>query len=281
MARLARAYPVACTALCAVLALAAVVACGPSVGGVFGATVGAHPGLRIGVRMDQPGIGMRSADGKLTGFDVDVARYVAAELGVDDSRLSFVEALPADRETMLERGDVDLVVATYSITATRSQRVDFAGPYLVAGQSLLVRRQNADITGPESLDHSDWRLCAVRGTTGAERIKDDYAGKVSLSEFADYSECVRALRNGEVDAVTSDDVILAGYAAQQPSEFKVVGQPFSVEPYGIGLRKGDPRRPRVNAALRSMISDGTWQHRARDHLSSPGYRIPAPPTIDS
>jgi glutamate transport system substrate-binding protein len=262
---------------CAAVVLAAIVACGQNVGGVFGATVGAPASLRIGVRIDQPGVGLRSADGTLSGFEIDVARYVAADLGVDESRLSFVEARPADREAMLEDGEVDLVVATYSITAARSQRVDFAGPYLIAGQSLLVRRQNTDITGPESLDDSDWRLCG--GTTGTARIRNEFAGRVSLSEFADYTQCVQALHRGAVDAVTGDDVILAGYAAQQPDEVKLVGKPFSVEPYGIGLRKGNPLRQRVNAAVRGMIGDGAWQRSARQHLTSPGYRIPPPPTI--
>ena len=277
MSRLARASALACAAVCATVAL---VACSVDVGGVLGVGVGAGRTLRVGVKMDQPGLGLRAADGSLHGFDIDVARYVAAELGVDASGLSFVEARPSDREDMLQRGEVDLVVATYSITPARSERVDFAGPYFVAGQSLLVRLKNSDITGPESLDHRDWRLCAVRGTTGAARIKDDFAGQVSLREYASYQECVRALRLGEVDAVTSDDVILAGYAAQQPEELEVAGRPFSVERYGIGLRKGDPRRAKVNAALRRMIDDGSWQASAREHLGRSGYHIPPPPTVE-
>ena len=276
--RLARAHAVVGTVLCAVLA---VVACSPDLGGVLGATVGQGPSLRVGVKMDQPGLGLRTADGSVHGFDVDVARYVAAELGVDPARVSFVEARPADRETLLERGEVDLVVATYSITEERRQRVDFAGPYFVAGQSLLVRRQNSDIAGPQSLDHQDWRLCAVRGTTGAARIRTRYAGQVSLRESAGYPQCVQALLDGDVDAVTTDDVILAGYAAQRPDQLKVVGQPFSEERYGIGLRKGDSRRGRINAALRKMISDGSWLRAAQEHLGRSGYRIPAPPAVDA
>jgi len=272
--RLARAYAVVGTVLCTVLA---VVSCSPSLGGVLGAALGSGPGLRVGVKMDQPGLGLRSADGSVHGFDIDVARYVAAELGVDASRLSFVEAKPMDRETLLERGEVDMVVATYSITPQRRQRVDFAGPYFVAGQSLLVRRQNSDITGPQSLDHSDWRLCAVRGTTGAARIRNDFAGRVSLIEFTSYPLCVQALLAGEVDAVTTDDVILAGYAAQRPEQLKVVGQPFSEEKYGIGLRKGDPRLTKINGALRKMIDDGSWTRSAHDNLGRSGYRVPAPP----
>jgi glutamate transport system substrate-binding protein len=277
VSRLARASALACTVVCITAAL---VACGVGADGGLGVSMGPGKALRVGVKMDQPGLGMRAGDGTLHGFDIDVARYVAAELGVTEARLSFVEARPADREDLLERGEVDLVVATYSITPERSQRVDFAGPYFIAGQALLVRRQNSDITGPESLDHSDWRLCAVVGTTGAARIRADFAGRVSLRESASYQDCLRRLRLGEVDALTTDDVILAGYAAQQPDQFKVVGKPFSAERYGIGLRKGDPRRPKVNAALRRMINDGSWQASAGEHLGRSGYRIPPPPTVE-
>lgn len=278
MSRLERAFAIACAM---VTAIAAMVACAPGLDGLLGATVGGGPSLRIGVKVDQPGLGLRAPDGSLHGFDIDVARYVAAELGVDSSRITFVEARPAVREQLLERAEVDLVVATYSMTEERRQRVDFAGPYFVTGQSLLVRRQNSDIVGPQSLDHRDWRLCAVRGTTGATRIRDSYAENVQLSEFASYPECLQALRSNEVDAVTTDGVILAGYAAQEPDQFKVVGKPFSQEKYGIGLRKDDPRRGKVNAALRNMISDGSWHRFVRDNLGVSGYKIPEPPTVET
>lgn len=276
MSRLARAYGIACTVF---FTVAALMACSPDVRNVFFATVGADSTLRIGVKIDQPGLGLRAADGTLRGFDVDVARYVAADLGVPASAITFVEAQSSDREAMLERGDVDLIVATYSMTPERAQRVDFAGPYFVAGQSLLVRRQNSDIAGPQSLDHHDWRLCGVRGSTGAARIRDDFAGQVSLIEFGTYSLCVDALHRGEVDAVTSDDVILAGYAAQEPARLKVVGAPFSVEEYGIGLRKGDRRVDKVNQSLRKMIESGSWRQFAERNLGHSGYRIPDPPSV--
>src|SRR6185503_571148 len=108
-------------------------------------------------------------------------------------------------------------------------KVDFAGPYFVAGQSLLVRKTNGDITGPESLDYSDWKLCSVTGSTPAQKVKDSYARSVTLQEFSSYSECLSALERGDIDALTTDDVILAGYAAQQPDKFKLVGKPFSTE----------------------------------------------------
>ncbi|ONI72694.1 glutamate-binding protein [Actinosynnema sp. ALI-1.44] len=237
------------------------------------------PRLTIAIRFDQPGLGVRSADGGYTGFDVDVAQYVAAKLGTDKRAITFVEARPADRETMLEQHKADMVVATYSITDARRQRVDFAGPYFVAGQSLLVRKTNSDIDGPEALNDSDWRLCSVSGSTPAEKVQATYAKSVTLDQRGSYRECVDALLKGETDAVTTDDVILAGYAAEQPDKLKVVGKPFSTERYGIGLSKGDSRRTKVTDALRAMVADGSWDRFVRDSLGRSGYQIPMKPEI--
>jgi glutamate transport system substrate-binding protein len=237
------------------------------------------PKLTIGIRFDQPGLGVREPDGKFRGLDVDVASYVAERLGTDRRNITFVEARAADRETLLEQRKVDLVVATYSITDARKQRVDFAGPYFVAGQSLLVRKINADIDGPESLDNSDWHLCSVTGSTPAEKVQASYAKSVTLEQHGSYRECVDALLKGEVDAVTTDDVILAGYAAEQPDKLKVVGKPFSTERYGIGLHKGDDRRGKVTAALRAMVSDGSWQKFVTDNVGQSGYRLPPQPEV--
>ncbi|MFB9906480.1 glutamate ABC transporter substrate-binding protein [Allokutzneria oryzae] len=238
------------------------------------------PKLTVGIKFDQPGVGLRSPSGTFHGLDVEVARYVAKELGVDPRNITFVEARSGDREAMLEQGKVDMIAASYSITDARKQKVDFAGPYFVAGQSLLVRRTNGDITGPESLDYSDWKLCSVTGSTPAQKVKDSYARNVTLEEFSSYSECLTALDMGEIDALTTDDVILAGYAAQQPEKFKLVGKPFSTERYGVGVRKGDERRAKITEALRKMISDGSWKRIVDDSVGKSGYKIPEPPKVD-
>lgn len=268
----------------------AVVVAGALAGcGIFGSTSeGADtpppadgPKLTVGIKFDQPGLGLKTGDNSFAGFDVDVAKYVAKELGVHPGNITFVEAKSAERETLLEQGKVDLVAATYSISDSRKQKVDFAGPYFVAGQSLLVRKTTSDITGPESLNQSDWRLCSVQGSTPAEKVKQSYAKNVTLRVFPSYSECLLALENTEdpVDAITTDDVILAGYAAAQPEKFKLVGKPFSQERYGIGLRKGDPRREKVTAALRKMVSDGSWKRSVEANIGKSGYKIPEPPQI--
>jgi glutamate transport system substrate-binding protein len=249
------------------------------VAGCGGEAPPAGPTLTVGIRFDQPGLGVRQPDGAFGGFDVDVAKYVAQRLGTDNRHITFVEARPADREIMLEQNKADMVIATYSITESRKQRVDFAGPYFVTGQSLLVRKTNSDIDGPESLDNSDWRLCSVTGSTPAEKVQQNYAQSVTLEQHGSYRECVDALLKGDIDAVTTDDVILAGYAAEQPDKLKVVGKTFSTERYGVGLRKGDGRRANLTKALRAMVHDGSWDRFVNDSLGRSGYQIPARPEI--
>jgi glutamate transport system substrate-binding protein len=191
-----------------------------------------------------------------------------------------VQAPSAQRETLLSTGQVDMVVATYSITDARKEKVSFAGPYFIAGQDLLVRADDSSITGPESLKGK--KLCSVTGSTSAQKVKDAYPG-VQLQEFATYSECLPALANKGVDALTTDDTILAGFASQPEyaGKFKVVGKPFSQEKYGIGLKKGDTATcEKVNAAITAMIQDGSWQKAIDANLGPAKYTPGAgnPPT---
>lgn len=235
--------------------------------------------LTVGIKFDQPGLGLRNPDGTFSGFDVEVAKYVADKLGVDAANIEFKESPSAQRETLIQNGEVDYIVATYSITETRKEKVGFAGPYFVAGQSLLVRQDNTDITGPDSLDNGK-KLCSVTGSTPAQNIADKYTG-VQLQPYDTYSACVEALRNGSVDAVTTDDIILAGYAAQSPGQFKVVGEPFTTENYGIGLNKDDTDgRNKINDAIEEMVSTGAWKQAFEDTVGASGYPLPAAPTVD-
>ena len=234
--------------------------------------------LTIGIRYDQPGIGEKTLNGEYTGFDVDVARYIAQELGVDPQNITWKEAQPADREDLLTSGKVDMVVAAYTINDKRKQIVDFAGPYFTVGQDLLVRMDDNTITGPQSLNHK--RLCSVAGSTSAQQVKDKFAQETTLVEYGRYSDCVTALLAHIVDAVTTDDVILAGYAAQNPELLKVVGKPFTKDAYGIGLRKGDQGgRQKVDDAIQKMVTTGAWKTSAQNNLAGSGYEIPQPPAI--
>ncbi|KUI24231.1 glutamate-binding protein [Mycobacterium sp. IS-1742] len=233
----------------------------------------------IGTKFDQPGLGLRNPDGSMSGFDVDVATYVAGELGYTPEQIEWKESPSGQRETLIQNGQVDYIVATYSITDSRKEKVDFAGPYLVTGQSLLVREDNTDITGAASLQNNK-RLCSVSGSTPAQKIKDEYPG-VQLQQYDTYSACIEALKNGAIDAVTTDEVILAGYAAQTPGAFKIVGDTFSEERYGIGLKKDDTEmRTKINDAIEKMESSGAWKEAFDKNLGPAGITAPAPPQVD-
>lgn len=236
-------------------------------GGKEGGGDGDKGKITIGIKFDQPGLGLKEGS-NYKGFDVDVAKYVAKELGYSEDQIEFKESVSAQRENMLANGQVDLIVATYSITDGRKEKVSFAGPYFVAGQGLLVQGSNSDITGPDSLDGK--KLCSVAGSTPAQRIKEEYSQGVQLQEAQGYSECVELLSSGTVDAVTTDDIILAGFAAQDQyqGKLKLAGKPFSEENYGVGVQKGSDKCEKVNEALKKMIDDGSWEKFLKDNMGA-------------
>lgn len=234
----------------------------------------------IGTKFDQPGLGLKNPDGTMSGFDVDVATYVAGELGYAPDKIEWKESPSAQRENLIQNGQVTFIAATYSITDARKEKVSFAGPYLLTGQSLLVQEANTDITGAASLENNKI-LCSVSGSTPAQKIKDEYPG-VQLQQYDTYSACIEALKNGAVDAVTTDEVILAGYAAQSPGTFKIVGEPFSEERYGIGLKKDDTElRTKINDALKKMEDSGAWKEAFDKNLGPAGITAPTPPPLDN
>jgi glutamate transport system substrate-binding protein len=263
-----------------VAALALAVALPLSVTACGGGGSGGDDGkIVIGTKFDQPGLGLKNPDGTMSGFDVDVATYVAGQLGFTPDKIEWKESPSAQRETLIQNDQVKFIAATYSITDARKEKVSFAGPYLVTGQSLLVKADNTDIAGADSLQNNK-KLCSVSGSTPAQRIKDKYPG-VQLQQYDTYSACVEALKNGAIDAVTTDEVILAGYAAQSPGTFKIVGQPFSEENYGIGLKKDDTDlQTKINDAITKMEKDGDWAKAFTKNLGPAGIQTPTPPALD-
>ncbi len=237
--------------------------------------------LKIGISFDQPGLGLKTGD-SYKGFDVDTATYVAGALGVPKDKITWVEANPADREKLISDGQADLVFSTYSITDDRKQVVDFAGPYFVAHQDLLVRRNEEDIRSPQTLNGRT--LCSVTGTTSSAYIKDNYKGKITLQEYPKFSDCVSALAASTVDAVSTDDVILAGFAAtsQYKGKLRLIGKGFTDEQYGVGIKKGNTDLVgKVNDALKQYIADGSWKASLRENVGPSGYSIPSAPTPGS
>lgn len=235
--------------------------------------------ITIGIKIDQPGLGLKTPDGSYSGFDVDVATYVAKELGYDEKNIEFKETKSADRETALSRGDVDFIAATYSITDERKQKVDFAGPYLLAHQDLLIRTDD-EVKDGEDLNGK--KLCSVTGSTSAQNVKKDFAPKAQLQQVGGYSECLAALQSGAVDALTTDDSILAGYASQEQykGKFKLAGLKLSNENYGIGVKKGDQEMvDKINAALEKMVQDKSWDKAVQDNFGPANYQNEPAPKI--
>ncbi|MFF6912351.1 transporter substrate-binding domain-containing protein [Streptomyces sp. NPDC012466] len=234
--------------------------------------------ITVGIKFDQPGLGQKTPQG-YAGFDVDVATYVAKKLGYDADQIEWKEAKSADRETMLQRGDVDFIAATYSITPERQEKVDFAGPYLLAHQDVLVRSDDNKIKSPKDLNNA--KLCSVTGSTSAQNVKDKLAPKAQLQPYPTYSACLPGLQNGAVDALTTDDSILAGYAAQSQfkGKFKLGGFKLTNENYGIGVKKGSDLKADINKALEDMVADGAWQKAVDKNLGPANYKNEPAPKI--
>ena len=216
--------------------------------------------LTLGVKDDQPGLGIKDpTTGKFSGFDIEIAKMVAASLGFSEDKITYKTVDSGAREQAISNGDVNYYVGTYTITDKRKALVSFAGPYFQAGQDLLVRESDTSITGPETLKGK--KVCSVTGSTPIQRVRDQgLTEPTNIVEFQKYSQCVDKLLTKEVDAVTTDDAILKGFASQDPDNLKVVGKTFSKEPYGIGLGKDDKAlRDKINDALQKALDDGTWQ----------------------
>jgi glutamate transport system substrate-binding protein len=214
----------------------------------------------IGVKDDQPGLGFKDAtSGQYSGFDIEIARLIAAKLGYGVDKIDYKTVPSAAREDAISRGDVDYYVGTYTINDNRKQRVGFAGPYFVAGQGLLVRKDDTSITGKDTLKGK--KVCSVTGSTPIQRVQQQQLTEpANIIQFQTYSQCLDQLLNKQVDVLTTDDAILKGYAAQQPDKVKLVGDSFSTEPYGVGLPHDDKAlRDKVNDILQASFDDGTWQ----------------------
>ncbi|MBT2396811.1 glutamate ABC transporter substrate-binding protein [Streptomyces sp. ISL-100] len=232
----------------------------------------------FGAKNDQPYLGFEDTDGKRSGFDIEIAKMVAADLGFSADQITFKTVDSGVRETTISKGDVDLYVGTYTMNDERKKQVGFAGPYFEAGADLLVRKDESAITGPDSLKGK--KVCSIVGSTPLQEIKKPKYGAKTV-ELSKYSECVQQLINNEVDAVTTDDAILKGYAAQRPTKLKVVGKPFTKEPYGIGMSKDDKvLREAVTKALEAHIKNGDYKKAYDATLGLSGSAFTEPPALE-
>ncbi len=231
--------------------------------------------IKIGTKFDQPLYGEKGLSGEVEGFDVEIGRIVAQELGVEPQ---FQEAVSKNREPFIQQGTVDVVIATYTINDERKKVVDFAGPYYETGQSLMVAEGNNDIKSKDDL--AGKTVCSVEGSTPAERIKE-VAPQAKVILFDAYGKCAEAVKNGQADAVTTDEAILLGLVSKNEGEFKVVGEQFSEEPYGIGLKKGDQAfRDFLNDTLEKAYEDGRWRDALEKTVGQVQEELPEPPAVD-
>jgi glutamate transport system substrate-binding protein len=236
--------------------------------------------ITIGVKTDQPGVGFTEpgAD-EPTGFDIEMGKYVAAQLGISEDNIEWKETVSDNREPFLQNNTVDLVLASYSITPERLAIVGQAGPYYVTGQQLLVREADKNkITGPDDLGGA--KVCSVTGSTSLDTVQQEYGA--DPVPFDTYSACVRQLMNETVDAVTTDGAILLGYEAQDPDNLQVVGPEFSEERYGIGYPdKNDTQMCQfLTETIEKSYQDGYWKKAFESTLGESGVKTPQPPTPD-
>ena len=236
----------------------------------------------IGVKFDQPLFGFKNpTNNQVEGFDVEIGKLLAERLFGDDAddNVEFVETVSRVREESIEQGKVDMVIATYTINAARKERVDFAGPYYTAGQDILVRKDDTSITSVQDLNGR--KVCTVQGSTSLTNVQQQ-APQADLSiTFERYSQCVEAMLDGRVDAVTTDNVILLGFVNDDPDAVKLVNNPFTQEPYGIGVRKGDTVfRNWINDQLEAMGEDGSFEEAWTATAGKTGQPTPPAPKPD-
>ncbi|MBB6671899.1 transporter substrate-binding domain-containing protein [Cohnella nanjingensis] len=201
--------------------------------------------LIVGVKYDTRLFGLKDpASGKVEGFDIDVAKGLAKELLGDESKLELKEVTSKTRIPMLDNGDIDLIVATMTISEERKKQVDFSDVYFKAGQSLLVKKGSpiksiADIK-------KGTKVIGVKGSTSVKNIAEK-APDATVLEFDNYQDAFTALKAGQGNVLTTDNAILYGMASQD-SNYEVVGGTFTDEPYGIAAKKG-------NADLVAFVND--------------------------
>ncbi len=248
------------------------------------ANIQARGKLIVGIKFDQPGLGVKNpATNKVVGFDADIARLIAVDIFGGqvrdiDPKIEFREAPTPQRELLIQNGTVDMVVATYTINDARKQQVDFAGPYFIAGQDIMVKADNNSIRSVTDLNGK--KVCSVRNSTPAQRVRQQ-APQADLIEFDTYTLCKDALLDGRVEAVTTDNVILGGYVEANPNALKLVNNLFSKEPYGIGLKKGDDAfRAFINDRLEEIYASGEWRQAFEFNLGKFGIPTPTPPPVD-
>jgi glutamate transport system substrate-binding protein len=229
--------------------------------------------ITIGVKFDVPPFGFQNPQsGEVEGFDVDLGRYIAEELGVEPV---FVEAISDNRIPFLQDGTVDLILSTMTITTDRDAEIDFSEPYYIAEGRVLVPG-DSDITGVQDL--AGRTVCTALGSTYEENLREN-APEAELQLVDSYSECFELVQTGAVDAVSTDDIILTGMVIQDAT-LKIVGDGYTVEPYGAGLPDGDTEfKEFVDGVIAAVKEDGRWADLYQTWIGQYTGETAEPPTM--
>lgn len=238
----------------------------------------------IGTKFNQLGSGLKNpTNGQLEGFDIEIGKLIGVGIFGDTvdnigNKVEFKEAVSAVREAVIQSGDVDIVIATYTINNTRKTQVDFAGPYIVDGQDVMVKADNTSIKTIADLNGK--KVCTGEGSTTPANLTAKQVN-ADLTLFKTYPECTEALRQGRVEAVVTDRSILLGQVDAGARAYKLVGVNVSEEPLGIGLKKGDDAfRAFLNDRLDAIIASGEWKTAYEKTLGKLGLPTPTPPKPD-
>ncbi len=239
--------------------------------------------MRVGIKYDQPLFGV-NAPGGVVGFDAEIAKLIGERIFDDfdpGTHIEFTEAVSANREPFLENDQVDIVAATYTINDERDEVVDFAGPYYVAGQDIMVPSGNPDgIESIEDLNTPDLTTCSVDGSTSIQNFEEQAPEGESIT-FDTYSKCAEAMADGRADAVTTDNVILIGLIDESDGAYELVDNPFTEEPYGIGVQEGSDLRCFINGVLEEIYESGEWAEAYEATVGTAGSATPEPPEVNN
>lgn len=241
--------------------------------------------LNVGTKFDQPLFGQKNPiNDEIEGFDVEIAKIVAQAIfggSLEDAagNINFIETVTPVREAEIQKGSVDMIVATYTINDARKALVDFAGPYFIAGQDIMVAKDNDTINSVSDLNGK--KVCSVQGSTSLRNVEEQAPQSDTSISFERYTECADALKAGRVEAVTTDNVILLGLVRDNPDDFKVVENTFTTEPYGIGITKGDDDfRDFLNDVIEDAYESGAWEEAFDATVGEAGVDAPEPPEVD-
>lgn len=224
-----------------------------------------------GVKADTKLLGLTDVhDGQNKGFEVDMAKAVTEKILGKKGHAKFVTVTSQSRIPLLKNGNVDAIMATMTITPERRKTIDFSNYYFDAGQSILVK-DNSPIKNVRDLNNR-----TIIGVVGANSVQNVQAAapKTRVLQLPDYAQALVALKSGQGDALTTDNVILGGMAVENPG-YKIVGGTFTSEPYGIGINKGQPEfKAALNKAIKEVIADGTYNRLVKKWFGPiPGFNV--------